>query len=169
MLRDYSRMLIYSYYMDPKVVHWEPFRTGGELIRIILNARHPTTGIQEVFEIWVMKDVIQDEIGIDRSPTPEDVSVYATAFFEQWMDDVNNNPVFHGAFVTPTSVEYGDYRQFPFSMMESDLDPYIRTNISVPKSLYEWTKVRTVQDSCSLSEIVRRALAEYRNRTDSET
>lgn len=149
--------------MKMKVVHVEPYRTGGELLRIILNAQNKENGMTEVFEVWTTNVVIQQRLELEASPTPDEISEFVKDFFDQWMSETENKPVYHGAFVTPEETVYGDFRQFPHSVIEADPDPYIRTNISLSKSQYEWAKLRAVQENKSLSEIIRRALVAYRS------
>lgn len=164
-------MLTYSLYnctiavmKDPIFKYAAPYRTGGELFRVIIHQYDESNKLLWVYEVWASLEAIEDHLRLQKYPNKADLQKFAWEIYSQRLKDTNYRiPDSEGAFVTNESgIRYSDYRTFPGSMM--DPDPLVQTNISIPSSLHKWLKVRAASGSKSISEVIRIALDEYRSK-----
>lgn len=145
-----------------RVDHAAPYRTGGELYRVILSHTDDSGKLIRTYEVWATLEVIEDKLRLSIPPTQKDLVDFAEKIYLQRVAESKDNmPPNEGAFVTNESgLRYGDYRTFPGSM--SDSDPLIQTNISLPTSLHKWLRMEAATDGKSISEVIRIALDQYR-------
>lgn len=141
-----------------------PFRTGGELYRVILHQYDESNKLMWTYEVWASLEAIEDRLTLKGSPKKSDLQKFAWEIYNRRLRETNYRiPYSEGAFVTNESgVRYGDYRTFPGSM--ADPDPLIQTNISIPRSLHKWIRFKAAEDSTSISEVIRSALVDYQNK-----
>lgn len=145
-----------------RIDHAAPFRTGGELYRVILSHIDDSGKLIRTYEVWASLEAIEDKLRLSTPPTQQNLVDFAEKIYLHRLDELKNNILVNeGAFITNGSgTRYGDYRTFPGSM--SDNDPLIQTNISLPTSLHKWLRIEAATDGESISEIIRMALDQYR-------
>lgn len=145
-----------------RVDHAAPYRTGGELYRVILSHTNDSGELIRTYEVWATLEAIEDKLHLNTPPTQKDLVDFAEKIYLGRLDELKGSiSPNEGAFVTDESgVRYGDYRTFPGSM--SDSDPLIQTNISLPTSLHKWLRIEAATNGKSISEIIRGALDQYR-------
>lgn len=145
-----------------KLDYGAPYRTGGDLYRIIISHSNEAGQVYRRYEVWASQEAIEDKLRLSSTPTNDDLFTFTVGIYEDRLRETNEEiPESEGAFVTNESgVRYGDYRTFPGSM--SDSDPLIQTNISLPTSLHKWLRIEAATEGKSISEIIRSALDQYR-------
>lgn len=148
----------------PTLEYAAPYRTGGELYRVIIHQYDESNKLMWMYEIWGSLEAIEDRLGLNKAPTQSDLYRFGVEIYEERLKDKDYKiPEWEGAFVTNKSgVRYGDYRTFPGSMM--DPDPLVQTNISIPSSLHAWLKLEAAKNKRSISEVIRLALDKYREK-----
>lgn len=145
-----------------KLDYSAPYRTGGDLYRVIISHSNEAGQLYRRYEIWASREAIEDRLHLSSSFTDDDLFRFVVGIYEDRVRETNDDiKEWEGAFVTNESgVRYGDYRTFPGSM--SDSDPLIQTNISLPTSLHKWLRIEAATDGKSISEVIRIALDQYR-------
>jgi hypothetical protein len=145
-----------------RIDHVAPFRTGGELYRVVLSDLDDTGALIRTYEVWATNEAIADTLRITTPVTQKDAVDFAEKIYLMRKTElIGKIPQNEGAFVTNESgIRYDDYYTFPGSM--TDPDPFVQTNISLPTSLHKWLKIMAAEDRKSISEIIRLALDDYR-------
>ena len=148
---------------NTSIEYAEPYRTGGELFRIIIHQYDESKKLMGTYEIWATQEAIEDELEIAGSPSRKQLSEYGARIFEKWMDETDNQPEQNGLFaIKKDDIRYGDYNTFPGSVWKPE--PMVRTNISLPQSLYKWLRVKSAKSNKSISELIRQSIVNYKRK-----
>ncbi len=145
-----------------EVTYAQPFRTGGNLYRIIIHDYDDQRKLNRIYEVWATLEGIQTRsYGLNNdNPLPSQLAAFAKHFYTQRLQETNYEPKETGAFIMGNGVKYGQAETFTDQMV--DEDGMLQTNISLPSSLHEWVKIESAKTKKSLSEVTRLALEQYK-------
>lgn len=145
-----------------KIEYLGQYQTGGELYRSIIYALDSQGRLIREFEIWFTHEVVEDHLHIKKSPTESELYRFATETFARWTH--SNEPKFSGLFVSNKGKFEGNPQFWPGALKGAD--PVKKTAISLPESLLRWSKLEASKQRVSFSEIIRKALVQFKNQHD---
>ena len=137
------------------------YRTGGELYLITFPICDNAKNILKNYKIWATQEVIEDYLGVIRSPTKKELHQFGLDSMNKWIKKEGFPPKGNDCvLITSKGAVYGDYKKISKAL--ANIDQMARTNISLPKSLHQWLRVEAARKGKSISEIIRRALVKYK-------
>ena len=148
--------------MKNVIKHAAPYRTGGNVYRVIIYRYDEHNKLLGQYEVWGTVEAMKQRLSdVKDTPTQEQLQRFAVNVYEERLAETNYEPKETGAFLTIKGVIYGDSQTFTDEL--NDEDAMLQTNISLPASLHEWVKIESAKTRKSLSEIIRIALEQYKN------
>ncbi len=138
------------------------YAIGSNLFRVIVYHYDEGHRLLGTYEIWATKEVIKDKHPGSSLKFNEKLRSFAIDGFEELIKYNDEKSTKHTAifFNKNKPPKYGNYREFPGVI--SDIDPTVRTNVSMPESLYQWVRLQAAKERSSVSEVTSQALSDRR-------
>lgn len=146
----------------PEIEYSGQHSPGSKLSRVIINHYDEGERLLGMYEVWATKEAVANKFSDARIKFDEKLRSCAIDGFEDILKHNEENSTNHTAvFIDKNKPpKYGDYRKFP--AMLSKIDPTIRTNVSMPESLYRWVRIQAAKENSSVSGVINQALTSHK-------
>lgn len=144
----------------PKIKYSGQYAVGSNLFRVIIYHYDEGERLLGMYEVWATKGFIESKFPSGDLKFNERLRAVAIDGFEELIKYNEENSTRYSAvfYDTNKSPKYGNYREFPGAI--SNIDPTVRTNVSMPESLYGWVRIQAAKERSSVSEVINQALAD---------
>lgn len=153
----------YTVAMEKQLIEYSgAYKVGSKLKRVIISHFDEGKRLLGRYEVWMDWDAVLERYGT-VGWTDEDLErTFAIAEFEELLKINDEKDKKYTGVYVPYQGEkyYGDSKEFPGVI--DNIDPNVRTNISVPKTVFEWLRLESAKENSSISEVVIKALQKYK-------
>lgn len=147
---------------DIKLKSVEELRTGEGTWRAIIQVGPK----EKEYQVWATEEYISDYLNLPTFPSKRDVENFALYAFKDWAERKETLTPLNKAILLSNR---GQEEISDPNKRVNKLKQQIKTNINLPPSLYKWAKKKSQNEKISLSELIRRTLAEEKTgREESE-
>ncbi len=138
------------------------YSSGSRLFRVIVHHYDEGGSLLGMYEVWATKEAVIDKHSGVGMKFEDKLRSCAIDGFEDILKKNEENSTNHTAvFLNKNKPpKYGDYRKFP-GVIKS-IDPTIRTNVSMPESLYGWVRIQAAKEGSSVSEVISQSLISHK-------
>jgi len=146
----------------PEIKYLGQYAAGSNLHRVIVYHYDEGQRLLGMYEVWATKEAIESKYPYEKLKFEEKLRSFAIDGFEDIIKQNEENSTKHTAvfFDKGKNPKYGNYREFPGVL--GNIDPTVRTNVSMPESLYRWVRVQAAKKGTSISEVVSQALVNHK-------
>ncbi len=144
-----------------KIEYSGEYSTGSNIQRTIIYHYDEGEKLLGMYEVWATKDHINKKYPSKDLNFNEKIRSNAIDAFEGILkhneeDNKKDTAVFLDVGKAP---KYGNYREFPGVI--ADIEPTIRTNVSMPENMYAWLRVQAAKENSNISEVIKQAVRDY--------
>lgn len=144
-----------------KIEYSGEYSTGSNLIRTIIYHYDEGEKLLGMYEVWATKEAINTNFPSKDLDFNEKVRSNAIEAFENILkhneeNNKNDTAVFMDVSKPP---KYGNYKEFPGAI--ADIEPTVRTNVSMPGSMYAWLRVQSAKQNSNISEAIKQTVSDY--------
>lgn len=145
----------------PKIEYSGEYSTGSNIIRTIIYHYDEGERLLGMYEVWATKEFINKKFPSKNLSFNDKVRSNAIDAFEDTLkhneeEKKNDSAVFLDINKAP---RYGNYREFPGVI--ADIEPTIRTNVSMPEAMYAWLRVQAAKENSNISEVIKKVIRDY--------
>lgn len=137
-------------------------RTGVGIYRMRIQDFSKSNSPHKYFQVWVTEDFMvrrtPDFAELDMRKKLQELEDCAENLYSSFSEQERLKA---GVFVTTKEMQFVD-EPTEFTDFLDKFDSLVQTNVSLPESLHEWTKVESARTKQSLSEVIRQALLQYK-------